>query len=196
MALDTDETVTVAIEADTSALTRALGETDRMAQGLGRSLTSALTGAAVRGRSLDDVLRGLATRLSDIALRAAMKPLESGIASLLGGLTGAAGGGATLFAKGGVVPKVTPFAQGGVLAAPAYFPMGNAGLGLAGEAGAEAILPLARGSDGRLGVRGGDGRAVSVTVNIATPDVEGFRRSEAQVSAALARAVGRGRRGL
>ena len=46
-------------------------------------------------------------------------------------------------------------------------------------------MPLARGPDGRLGVRsGGGGRPMSVTVNVSTPDAESFRRSEAQVSAA------------
>jgi hypothetical protein len=35
-----------------------------------------------------------------------------------------------------------------------------------------------------------------VTVNVSTPDAESFRRSEAQVSAALARAVSRGQRGM
>ena len=43
---------------------------------------------------------------------------------------------------------------------------------------------------------GASGRVTQVTVNIQTPDVESFRRSEAQVAAALARAVSRGRRGL
>jgi phage-related minor tail protein len=69
-----------------------------------------------------------------------------------------------------------------------------------GEQGAEAILPLARGSDGRLGVRsatgGASSRPVSVTVNVAATDADSFRRSEAQVAAALARAVARGQRGL
>ena len=83
------------------------------------------------------------------------------------------------------------------MAAPTYFPL-RGGLGLMGEQGAEAILPLARGADGRLGVRtsGANDRPVAVTVHIATPDADSFRRSEAQVSAALARAVARGRRGL
>jgi hypothetical protein len=43
---------------------------------------------------------------------------------------------------------------------------------------------------------GGGGRPVSVTMNVSTPDAESFRRSEAQVSAALARAVSRGQRGM
>ena len=46
---------------------------------------------------------------------------------------------------------------------------------------------------GRLGVAAsGGGAATTVVVNIATSDAESFRRSEAQVSAALARAVARG----
>ena len=64
-----------------------------------------------------------------------------------------------------------------------------------GEAGPEAVMPLSRGADGRLGVAAGGGaRPASVTVNIATPDADSFRRSQAQVSAALARAVARGQR--
>ena len=97
-------------------------------------------------------------------------------------------------AKGRVLLRgmVMPFAKGGVVGAPTYFALGH-GLGLMGEQGAEAVMPLARGPDGRLGVQsGGGGRPVSVTVNIATPDVESFRRSEAQVSAAPAR----GQRGM
>lgn len=55
-------------------------------------------------------------------------------------------------------------------------------------------MPLARGADGKLGVRGGGG--VSVTVNISTPDAAGFQRSQSQVSAMIARAVARGQRNL
>ncbi len=66
-----------------------------------------------------------------------------------------------------------------------------------GEAGPEAIMPLARGADGRLGVRGGaGGGGVSVTMNITTPDAEGFRRSQSQVAAEMSRAISRGRRNL
>jgi phage-related minor tail protein len=67
--------------------------------------------------------------------------------------------------------------------------------GLMGEAGPEAILPLARGADGRLGVQaGGGGRPVSVVMHIQTPDAEGFRRSRSQIAAEMSRALARGAR--
>jgi phage-related minor tail protein len=82
-----------------------------------------------------------------------------------------------------------------VVATPAYFPLGSGGLGIAGEAGPEAILPLARGRDGRLGVAmSGAGAAANVTVHVATPDVDSFRRSEAYITGQIARAVARGQR--
>jgi phage-related minor tail protein len=92
---------------------------------------------------------------------------------------------------------VLPFAKGGVVAQPSYFPAGNV-IGLMGEAGPEAVLPLQRGADGRLGVAagGGGGRSVSVVFNVTTPDAAGFRKSEAQVTGMLARAVSRGARTL
>ncbi len=47
---------------------------------------------------------------------------------------------------------IKPFAAGGVIGTPTYFPLSSGGLGLAGEAGPEAIVPLSRGADGRLGI--------------------------------------------
>ncbi|MEL6287250.1 MAG: phage tail tape measure protein, partial [Pseudomonadota bacterium] len=88
-----------------------------------------------------------------------------------------------------------PFASGGVVTAPTAFSFGSGQLGVMGEAGAEAILPLARGADGRLGVRGG-GRSVAVTFNVSTPDAESFKSSEAQVGALLSRVIARGERNL
>jgi phage-related minor tail protein len=101
------------------------------------------------------------------------------------------------FAKGAAfgAGRVAAFARGGVVDGPTQFPM-RGGVGLMGEAGPEAIVPLARGADGRLGIRGGGGGAVHVTMNISTPDAEGFRRSQSQVAAEMGRAIQRGRRNL
>ncbi len=191
---DPIETWTVAINADTSALQAEL----RAAASLGRQFTNALgnafEGVAIKGKGLGDVLRTLALRLSEIVLKAALRPLEQGFGNFLTGLfSGGAG-----FAKGGVIGQgmPVPFAQGGVIQSPIAFPLAGGRLGVAGERGAEAILPLSRGPDGRLGVASRGGSGVAVTFNVTTPDAESFRRSETQVAAMLARAVAMGQRNL
>jgi len=45
-----------------------------------------------------------------------------------------------------------------------------------------------------VGVRGGGGGGVSVVMNITTPDVQGFQRSQGQIAAQMSRALGRGNR--
>ena len=111
--------------------------------------------------------------------------LEQGLSSLFGG--GSANG-----------IKVTPFADGGIVSRPTLFGGNQGNVGLMGERGAEAIMPLARGPDGRLGVaaNGGHQQPANITINIATNDAESFRRSQVQLTSALARAVARGQRGL
>lgn len=152
-----------------------------LADGVARSVTRAFRGALTEGKSFRSVLGDIASAFADIALKAALKPLGT----LVGGLV------ENLFTAAN--PAVTPFAKGGVIASPSYFPLG-AGLGLAGEAGPEAIMPLARGPDGRLGVAGGGG-GVHVTFNVTATDARSFAASEAEVSAMLLRAVRRGSRG-
>ncbi|HEX8167779.1 MAG TPA: phage tail tape measure protein [Beijerinckiaceae bacterium] len=195
------------LDRDNERRRKQLEDLDRLSQRFGASLSGALHKSAGEGSRLGDVLGRIGRTLLVATTRAAMKPLRSGLEEVLKSALGgsgsslAGGGGAeagTALAHGGVVLRgmVMPFAKGGVVAAPTYFPLAR-GLGLMGEAGSEAVMPLARGPDGRLGVAAGGGtRPVQVTVNIATPDADSFRRSEAQVAAALARAVARGQRGL
>ena len=188
------ETWTVAVTADTSSLQRELADAARYGRQFSTALVNAFEGVALRGRSLSDALRSLALSLSRMALRAAFQPLEQGLASLFSGLLS----GGAAFARGSIVQNAlpVPFAAGGVIASPIAFPLAGGRMGLAGERGPEAIMPLARGSDGRLGVRAQGGGGVSVTFNVTTPDVDSFRRSEAQIAALLARAVAVGQRNL
>jgi phage-related minor tail protein len=185
---------TVRITADTSELEKSLAGTARIGEQFARSMINAFQGIAFKGRDLGETIRALGLKLSELALRAAFKPLEQGIGQLFAGLFG---GGFTGFANGGVLPQGTPqlFAKGGVVASPVAFPLGR-GTGIAGERGPEAILPLARGTDGRLGVASSGGGSVVVNFNVTSPDAESFRRSEGQIAALLARAVSRGQRSL
>ncbi|HEY0330223.1 MAG TPA: phage tail tape measure protein [Rhodopseudomonas sp.] len=166
------------------------------AKGFARAMTTAFSSSVTGGKQFDDVLKSLALRISDLAVRMAFKPLESslssGLQSLLSGVSGSGSATTSLFAASGAVK---PFAAGGVIGTPSYFPMLGGGVGLAGEAGAEAIMPLQRGVDGRLGVAS-QGGGNSITVQIATPDLDSFRRSESYITGQIARAVSRGQRGL
>ncbi len=186
------ETGHVKLEVDFDAFEDSLKDMEKLAARFGAQMGGALKTAATSGRELEDVLRGVGLKLADMALAHGLAPLgklSSGLPNLLQGLAGL-----LPFAKGGAPGGVTPFAGGGVVSAPTLFPMAR-GLGLMGEAGAEAILPLQRGNDGRLGVAaaGGNG-GVSVVFNVSTPDAASFRKSEAQITGMLARAVSRGSR--
>jgi phage-related minor tail protein len=186
--------ISVSIDADLSDFRREIAEAEKLSRGFGSAFARALDQALVRGKSFSEVMRTLGLRLSSMALNAAFKPIEQGLSGMFqnmfgGGMSGTDGGGSML-------SGIVPFAKGGVIATPSYFPLGN-GLGVAGERGAEAILPLARGTDGRLGVRAETSRApMAVNVNISAQDAASFRRSEAYVSGMIARAVARGERNL
>lgn len=164
------------------------------ANGFARAMTQAFSRAAVDGKQFDDVLKSLVLRLSDLSLKMALRPLTkslaSGIESLFKNLFDIGGGGQA-------AANIPQFAAGGVIGAPSYFPLGR-GLGLAGEAGPEAILPLQRAADGRLGVAAANAAPSASTINIsiATPDAASFRRSDAYVTGLIARAVARGQRSL
>ena len=150
------------------------------------TLTNAFSKAVTSGKSFDQTIQSILTSLSKIALNAGMQPLQQGISALVSsGMSGLSGA------------SITPFADGGVVSQPTFFGSGGS-VGLMGERGAEAIVPLSRGPDGRLGLAaaGQGGAPVNLTVNIATPDAESFRKSQVQVTGALARAVARGQRGV
>ena len=185
---------------DLKTMDRLTQSLSRSSESFGKSIVSAFSRGVVEGKRFEDVLRSVGRSMTDSLLKTALKPLQTGLSSLLStgvkSLSGLFSGIGLGGASGGGIP-VAPFAEGGIVASPSYFPTGR-GLGLMGERGAEAIMPLARGPDGRLGVRagGGQGRPLNVVVQVSTPDADSFRRSEAQVSAAIARAVARGRRAL
>lgn len=199
-----DDVLDLSVDLDAGAALAVLEDLESRSASFGRALTSALRGATTGGKGLEEVLRSVGMRLSDIALSAGLKPLEgllgdaaeSVIGSLSAGFDRMSGAGVTAYAAGGVPGRVMPFAEGGVVAAPTYFPI-SGGMGLMGEAGAEAILPLKRGADGALGVaaEGGGGTTV-IHFQVTASDAASFARSEGQITAMLARSVGRGRRGL
>ena len=145
--------------------------------------------------SATEAVENLGRALAKVAFRSAFDGAAGSLftdlgASFAGLFTGgtaastATAGGAT--AMGGVFQGgVKTFAQGGVLDGPTSFPM-KGGMGLAGEAGPEAIMPLGRDEAGNLGVRGG----VTVNMTVNTPNADSFRRSKQQITARLREGIG------
>lgn len=176
-------------------LTTELQRASGLGSDFGRSLTKAFDSVVVRGKNLKDVVRSLAQDLSQVALKSAFDSSKPGIGTLLQGLlTGGLGGGGI---TGSGLGFSMPFARGGVVSSPTFFPISGGRTGVMGERGAEAILPLQRGADGRLGVAadGGSG-TINVNFTVNSPDADSFQRSETQISAMLARVVSRGQRNL
>ncbi len=184
------EDITIPVRLETASLERDMARIEALSKSFARTMSGTFASAILGGRKFSSVLRNLAMTMARMTLSAAMRPLFSGLAGALGTILGSARGNA--FSAG----RVRAFARGGVIGAPVAFPM-RGGLGLMGEAGPEAVMPLARGADGRLGVRAAQAAApVQVTMNITTPDANSFRHSSTQIAATLARAVAEGQRNL
>jgi len=151
-------------------------------------VVGAIQGAIDGTKSLQEVasnlLQSIANKLLDVAINMALFGTMSGTGTgggLLGGLFKNAKGNA--YGANGIVP----FAKGGLVTAPTLFPFAK-GVGLMGEAGPEAIMPLRRMPSGRLGVEAaGGGGGVNVVVNV---DAKGSRvEGDQQQGAALGRAI-------
>ncbi|MDB4296091.1 hypothetical protein N9940_00685 [bacterium] len=109
-------------------------------------------------KSVEDAFKGMLRNiLIEIYKQAIAKPIVGGIMSFLGFKDGGA------FSGGNVIP----FANGGVVSSATMFPMAGKQTGVMGEAGPEAIMPLKRGANGKLGVQvqGGGGENVVIHQN-------------------------------
>ena len=156
------------------------------AQKLGASLEQAFAKAAVKGLNFDATLKAVEKSLLSVMARAASRQLDQSFSSLFSAGASNSGGASDL-------STLIPFAAGGIVTTPTIFGT-DTSRALTGEAGPEAIMPLQRGPDGSLGLKGGGMTTVNVTIQ--TQDLESFRRSEAQIAAAMTRALQRGRRAM
>lgn len=126
------------------------------------------------GTSIKSVLKGDFESIGDLWRNLLADMVAQGLSAKIGeSLFGKAGGGGGLFDKAwsflfsaqgnafGPSGRLTAFGSGGVFDRPTAFGFAG-GLGVMGEAGPEAVMPLKRGSDGRLGVAVTGGRQQTV----------------------------------
>jgi len=156
--------------ADANAAAWATAETiaNGIAGTIGSGLTSIVDGTKKAKDAFRDMARDIIAQLYDVlvvqqlvgSFKVGGGSANTGFAGLLGNLISGATGGAPITAEangdafsGG---NVIPFATGGIVDKPTMFPMAK-GMGLMGEAGPEAIMPLSRGPDGKLGVKAAGG---------------------------------------
>ena len=124
--------------------------------------------------------------ISDMARIAIQQTITKPFTNFISGIFGNANGNA--FVDG----KVQKYAYGGVVNRPTIFPMANGGVGLMGEAGyPEAILPLKRGSNGKLGVQSTGGNIGNIVVNVdaSGSSVEGDQQQCKELGRIIATAI-------
>jgi hypothetical protein len=156
---------------------------EEIGQGLGEGLARGFERAIFQAENLTDVMRELGEEMARLLLRMLLlEPLARSIGSAVTGYLQPTPGTAppprayvqgygTPLARGGVIADglLQAFASGGIVRRPKLFPLADGGVGLMGEGGPEAILPLRRGTGGRLGVEASAARPV-LNVSVQTID--------------------------
>jgi lambda family phage tail tape measure protein len=198
-----------------------LANSNKLVNGLGDSLSNAFQGALIGGKSFSQVMNTLAQDIQAAIIKIMIiEPLirqlklsmvGSGLFNFGGSSTTPTSSGPTpgyeglyiggTAANGKVVSnsRMTPFANGGVVNGPTIFPMAN-GAGLMGEAGPEAIMPLKRGADGKLGVASSGGSTVVNVYNQSgaqtevneTTNSDGSRQIDIYIKQAVERMISTG----
>ena len=135
---------------------------DSIANSFGSALTSIVDGTKSVKDAFKDMARAIIAELYQIyVVKQITGMISAAINPYMPTFTPSENG--NVFSNGNLVP----YADGGVVGSPTTFPMAGGRTGLMGEAGPEAIMPLKRGKDGKLGVQaeGGSGGDVIIHQN-------------------------------
>ena len=155
------------VEAAIRKAAEAEKERERIMDTVSDTIESAMMGLVDGSKSVEDAFKNMLRNiLLEIYKQQVAKPATEGIGGFvgdaLGGLFG--GGSGVNYGANSPITIAGRFADGGIVNSPTMFPMAN-GAGLMGEAGPEAIMPLKRNSQGKLGVETSGGNQGNVTVN-------------------------------
>lgn len=164
--------------------TDVFAELGQMIDGWGKQTSGAIADFVIEGKgSFKDLAKSFIKELTTMVIyQNTMKPLATGISKWISGL------GTTANADGGVYTSASLSKySGGVYDSPRLFAFAN-GAGVFAEAGPEAIMPLKRGADGKLGVQssGGGGDQYNISISVSS-DGRSSREGDAGKGAQLGR---------
>lgn len=136
-------------------------------QRIGRWFVDLQSGATTVGETVSRTLSNLSRQMGQAAFQDLTRLATGALGQVGGGLLSGVLGAVLGFAEGGVFDagRLQKFANGGIVQGATAFAMGR-GLGVMGEAGPEAIMPLTRGRNGKLGVQAAGGSS-SVMIALA-----------------------------
>lgn len=130
------------------------------------SAADSITEFVMKGET--DIKRFAMSVIAEFTKIAVKQAVIAPIAGAMFPGAGGAGAGTTASARGNVIQggHVQAFAKGGVFDSPITFPMAGGRTGLMAEAGPEAIMPLGRDGQGRLGVRANGDSGVNINFQL------------------------------
>ncbi|NBW08346.1 MAG: hypothetical protein EBR82_09995 [Caulobacteraceae bacterium] len=149
-------------------------------EGFADAFADAIVGAKSFSQAMGDLAKMIAKAIIQLLIMKAITAIGKAF-----GLTAADG--AVVSPSG-----AKRYATGGVVTSPTYFGYAGGNTGLMGEAGPEAILPLTRGANGKLGVKalGGGGSGGNVVNNNVTVNVSGGSSGKKEDDDAMAKKIG------
>jgi tape measure domain-containing protein len=192
------KTVTKQLEEMTKPANMVIGLARQIGSSFSEAFVKVLDGTASAQEALAGLFKNIGDYLIQYGAQMMALAIMKGILGLFGNGAAFDGGGITKNAKGNAFngSGIAKFATGGIVNGPTLFPFADGGamqMGLMGEAGPEAIMPLQRGADGSLGVRaamGGNGMGGSsspiLNMNFETSTINGVEYvSRDQLEAAM-----------
>jgi lambda family phage tail tape measure protein len=155
----------------------AAAQMESIYQMLGNEIGAFTTAMISDTKSVEEAFKSMAKNIIDqliqiFIVEQLVNSISGGMGSFFGGGGGSSKKALSLSANGNVFSggsQVQAYANGGVVNGPTMFPMNGNKTGLMGEAGPEAIMPLKRGANGKLGVQaegsGGDNVVIHQNFN-------------------------------
>ncbi len=162
LALNTEQELLTSALSRQGELTDEIGETTKAYSFMADIAANAFADMILDGKTLHDVLGNLSGMIAHMMIQGFFQQaFAPSVATVLGGGGGYAHPSGSGFTGTGPLRSFGN-AKGNVISSPSMFASPGVGIGTMAESGPEAIMPLRRGPDGRLGVEGG---AAGIVVN-------------------------------